>query len=82
MIGFHMDVWICLVYHLHLPHVMLQGSNVSQPSDNVTHTGEGGICTPGSECPNGTTYPVPCMAGYYAPNPQMDACLDCPAGMT
>lgn len=46
----------------------------------MTHTGEGGICTPGSECPNGTTYPIPCMAGFYAPNPQTDACLDCPAG--
>lgn len=59
----------------------LQGTNVSEPNENVTHTGEGGICTPGSQCPNGTTYPIPCLAGYYAPNAQMDSCLDCPAGM-
>ncbi|KAF6031636.1 hypothetical protein EB796_010068 [Bugula neritina] len=27
-----------------------------------------------------TTWPVPCLAGYYTPSAQMESCLDCPEG--
>ena len=60
--------------------ISLQGSNVSNPSNDVPHLGEGGVCTAGSECPTGTTWPVACQAGFYTPSTQYASCDSCPQG--
>ena len=55
------------------------GVNVRAPN-GVNNTGSGGICPAGHECPQGTAMPIPCVAGYYAKDDQMEACEICPPG--
>ena len=55
------------------------GVDTDTPSGSG-HTGIGGQCYKGHECPIGTALPQPCKAGYYAPNVGMSSCLVCPKG--
>ena len=55
------------------------GVDTDTPS-GYGHTGIGGQCYKGHECPIGTALPQPCKAGYYAPNFGMSSCLVCPKG--
>ena len=57
----------------------VSGVNVRAPN-GVNNTGSGGICPAGHECPQGTAMPIPCVAGYYAKDDQMEACEICPPG--
>ncbi len=71
-----------LSIHLFIIHVFvssLLGVNIRAPNGD-NNTGTGGICPAGHECPQGTAVPMPCLAGLYAKDVQMDACEICPAG--
>jgi len=53
----------------------LKGSPSKQP--NTTY---GDICPPGTYCPAGSSWPVPCEAGTYNNISQQASCKVCPAG--
>ena len=57
----------------------LTGVDTHSPTGSG-HTGTGGRCFQGHECGEGTTLPVPCTAGYYAPTIGVARCLACPQG--
>lgn len=55
------------------------GVNTKAPTGSG-HTGVGDVCFAGHECPENTSYPIPCKNGYYASTTGMAACEKCPAG--
>ena len=55
------------------------GVNTKAPDGNV-HTGLGGICSTGHECPGNTSLPVPCLNGYYSNIAGVSSCFLCTAG--
>ena len=57
----------------------LTGINTKAPVSG-SHTGTGGQCFPGHECPSNTSYPVPCEKGTYSSSQGASNCLQCPAG--
>jgi len=61
--------------------VNFTGVNISNPEAGVAHTGSGGKCTAGSECPENSTYPTPCAPGSYSPLDGAASCSPCPNGL-
>lgn len=57
-----------------------QRVNITNPQPGVPHTGIGGKCSAGNECPENSTFPSPCPPGKYAPNEGLASCIECPAG--
>ena len=57
------------------------GVSISSPDTNSGHTGTGGKCFRGHECPKGTSYPQPCKNGYYSNAEGMEQCSECPEGI-
>eukprot|EP00960_Hanusia_phi_P063233 765413-Hanusia_phi.AAC.1 len=56
------------------------GNDVFQPSHYNQSTG---ICPPGTYCPSGTIFPIPCPPGTFSnssQNVQQEQCLLCPPG--
>ena len=69
-----------LIYHcLFSGYYCVSGVDTDTPSGSG-HTGNGGQCYKGHECPGGTSLPIPCTAGYYAPATGMASCIVCPKG--
>ena len=56
------------------------GVNITNPEPSVPHTGDGGKCFAGYECPENSTFPTPCPPGTYAPLEGMAACSVCDEG--
>ena len=56
------------------------GVNITNPEPSVPHTGDGGKCFAGYECPENSTFPTPCPPGFYAPLEGMAACDVCEQG--
>lgn len=57
------------------------GVNTKAPTGSG-HSGIGGVCTKGHECPGNTSIPVPCKEGFYSNiDGVVSACFLCPAGM-
>lgn len=52
----------------------------AQVPNNPTVDVTGGPCPPGHYCPNGTSYPLGCLAGTYNPTAGMSQCSPCPTG--
>ncbi|PIK35709.1 hypothetical protein BSL78_27465 [Apostichopus japonicus] len=68
----------------------LDRGNPNAPGSNDTYnetcpllggyTGVGGVCPRGHRCPEGTTLPLGCDAGYYQDQEGEGDCKSCPAG--
>ena len=54
------------------------GVDTANPTGN--HTGIGGVCPPGSHCPEGSGVPISCEAGTYAEQEGQASCTLCEAG--
>ncbi|XP_033646870.1 uncharacterized protein LOC117306372 isoform X1 [Asterias rubens] len=57
----------------------LSGVDVRTPN-GIDNLGFGGICQAGYKCPQGSAAEIPCYAGSYAGQAQMDDCDICPEG--
>ena len=44
------------------------------------HSEQGGPCPRGHFCPRGTSFPLPCPAGFYSNLTGQASCFPCPAG--
>ena len=61
---------------------MIVGTNITNPEMGVDFTGVGGKCPAGYECPENSTFPVPCSPGTYTAMPGSSQCDPCPIGNT
>ena len=55
-------------------------SGVDIPNPSGVHKGIGGICPPGTFCPDGTSSPISCPMGSYQQTAGASNCLICPSG--
>lgn len=73
--GYYSD---CSLFSVFVGFYCTSGVNVTAPHNN--HTGIGGICPVGHECPRGSSTYKPCAPGYFASVEGKAACDLCPAG--
>ena len=56
------------------------GVDKKTPTSSIDHSGIGGKCFLGHECPGNTALPLPCSPGYFSDEIGLNACKICPAG--
>ena len=61
-------------------HYCFSGVNVSEPTINNSHTGNGGLCPTGHYCPEGASIPLPCLPGSYNDVEGQEICFVCLSG--